>query len=541
MGYSMETALHATVSFIEGQLERGGYAVGTFLDIKGAFHNTPHQVVCEEALHRSVLEKLGYADDVVMMVRRPFLGLFLTLMQNALGTVERWCRGTGLLVNPLKTGLIVFTCKYKVGTIKGPIFEGTRLAPAKSVKYLGVILDKKLSWREHLESRCKTVVWWPRARKKVAVVALKHVRALILRGVLGAMRTTPVAAMDILLGIEPLYQVVVGTATIAAHRLACELKWKEETAHTRFPSGVLTNSIFGMRQDRMPAVWALDRHFKVHVTGLVDWKEPGTLVQAWDGNVWFTDGYKTGTSSDAGIVCRQRRVAESLPLDGYARVFQTEIVAILRCDQLALEGKETGGRVRICSNSQTAIKALEAPICTSRLVWDCRNLLEKLARDKEVIVTWVPGYSGIEGNEEADRLARAASRMEVFGPGPVLGVPFCRGPSVDRPGPVLGETSSEGLVRDIRSLSRRDARPVVQIMTGHGALNYHMHRLGQSDTAGYRACGEEEETSLHIFGDCPAYAGLRLKLLGSAFPDPGQISKLPMKDLSLFWRESELP
>ncbi|XP_039309918.1 uncharacterized protein LOC120358740 [Solenopsis invicta] len=376
------------------------------------------------------------------------------------------------------------------------------------------------------------------------------------------MRTTPVAAMGILLGIEPLHQVVVEAAAIAAHRLACELKWKEGTAHTKFPSGVLTDSIFRMRQDRMPAVRTLDRRFKVQVTGLADEIEPGAPTQAWDGDVWFTDGSKTGTSSGAGIVCRQRRVAESLPLDGYAPVFQTEILAILRCAQLALEVKETGGRVRICSDSQAAIKALEAPIYTSRLVWDCRNALEKLAKDKEVIVTWVPGHSGIEGNVEADRLARAASRMEVFGPGPVLGVPFCLGrkrlrawlrneqlefwknelrTKCRQAGALLGETSNEGIVQDIRSLSRRDARLLVQILTGHGALNYHMHRLGRSDTAECRACGEKEETSLHILCDCPAYAGLRLKLLGSAFPEPGQISRLPMRDLSLFWRESGLP
>lgn len=34
MGYSTKTALHSTVSFNEGQLERGNYAVGNFLDIE---------------------------------------------------------------------------------------------------------------------------------------------------------------------------------------------------------------------------------------------------------------------------------------------------------------------------------------------------------------------------------------------------------------------------------------------------------------------------------------------------------------------------
>jgi hypothetical protein len=75
----------------------------------------------------------GYADDVALLVRGPFLEPLLELMQSALETVERWCRGTGLSVNPLKTGLVVFTRKYRVGTIEELTFERTRLVPAESV------------------------------------------------------------------------------------------------------------------------------------------------------------------------------------------------------------------------------------------------------------------------------------------------------------------------------------------------------------------------------------------------------------------------
>nr|XP_012234697.1 PREDICTED: RNA-directed DNA polymerase from mobile element jockey-like [Linepithema humile] len=215
-GYSTETALHQTVAFIKEQLERKGYAVGAFLDIEGAFNNTPQEVVCEEAARRGVPMKLvewirgmlgrrvmtllgtakvcgwvergcpqggvlspllwclvadgllkalddrgftvqGYADDVAILVRGPFLETLLELMQGALEVVEELCQRTGLAVNPLKTGLTVFTPKYKVGIIVGSTLGGVRLVPTKSVKYLGVILDKKLLWKEHLRNRCKSL------------------------------------------------------------------------------------------------------------------------------------------------------------------------------------------------------------------------------------------------------------------------------------------------------------------------------------------------------------------------------------------------
>ena len=99
----------------------------------------------------------GYADDLAILIRGPFLEPLLELTQGALEVVERWCHETGLSVNPLKTGLVIFTHKYKIGLVEGPVLGGVRLIPTDSVKFLGVILDKKLSWKEHLEERCKSV------------------------------------------------------------------------------------------------------------------------------------------------------------------------------------------------------------------------------------------------------------------------------------------------------------------------------------------------------------------------------------------------
>lgn len=63
----------------------------------------------------------GYTDNVALLFRKPFLEPLLELMQNARGIVAI-VHMDRMLVNPLKTGFIVFIYKYKVGTIERPIF-----------------------------------------------------------------------------------------------------------------------------------------------------------------------------------------------------------------------------------------------------------------------------------------------------------------------------------------------------------------------------------------------------------------------------------
>jgi hypothetical protein len=69
--------------------------------------------------------------------------------------VEGWCGEHGLLVNPDKTGLIAFTRKRKLTGFFEPRLFGVTLQCSCSTKYLGVIVDAQLTWKEHIEAKVR--------------------------------------------------------------------------------------------------------------------------------------------------------------------------------------------------------------------------------------------------------------------------------------------------------------------------------------------------------------------------------------------------
>jgi hypothetical protein len=72
-------------------------------------------------------------------------------MQGALNVVVKWVIKEGLNIIPHKTAIVPFTNRRKTEDLGPLTLHGKELKLLGEVKYLGVILDSKLKWNQHLQ------------------------------------------------------------------------------------------------------------------------------------------------------------------------------------------------------------------------------------------------------------------------------------------------------------------------------------------------------------------------------------------------------
>jgi ribonuclease HI len=141
--------------------------------------------------------------------------------------------------------------------------------------------------------------------------------------------------------------------------------------------------------------------------------------------IWYTDRSRADSGTGSGICGLRSNSSLSFPLGKLATVPQTEIYAVLQCACENIRSGYKNKRILILSDSKAALKALNSPKVTSRLVAKCLNALSELACLNEFTLVWVPRHRSAFGNEEADKLARQASAKPLLGPEPVVGIPRC--------------------------------------------------------------------------------------------------------------------
>ncbi|XP_058839728.1 uncharacterized protein LOC131695227, partial [Topomyia yanbarensis] len=126
--------------------------------------------------------------------------------------------------------------------------------------------------------------------------------------------------------------------------------------------------------------------------------------------VVYTDGSKDDIAVGAGVFGEHYQ--QSLGLPQHCSVFSAEAFAI----KTALTAYHTSSDLLIMSDSASCLSAIEAG--TSQHPWI--QQIENMLRNRPINLCWIPGHTGIRGNEEADRLAgeaRGVPPLDISVPG----------------------------------------------------------------------------------------------------------------------------
>jgi ribonuclease HI len=244
------------------------------------------------------------------------------------------------------------------------------------------------------------------------------------------MRSTPTSALEVLFNILPLHIYVEQSARMTAVRLFKQNLWNnkgDNVGHRLILQKTLNcSAIFEMPIDNILPIWASGKNYKILASTREQWLASDNVYPPSFGMVCYTDGSLCDGLAGLGVFSEQVPLEINIQLGQYVTVFQAEVLGILFCARELLNLNIIQKQIYICSDSQSAIAALQNPLKRSIIVYECHQYLEMLGHCNDVMLLWVPGHSNIIGNEKSDKLARMGSMEQFIGPEPYIGISFCK-------------------------------------------------------------------------------------------------------------------
>ena len=109
---------------------------------------------------------LMYADDTVIYCSSKNVQHIETVLTRELGLINNWLKDSNLFLNKTKTQCVLFGSRQRLSGV--PTFtvsiDGFRIKHVTRYTYLGLVLERTLSWNEHVTHLIS------KAAKKVGVL-----------------------------------------------------------------------------------------------------------------------------------------------------------------------------------------------------------------------------------------------------------------------------------------------------------------------------------------------------------------------------------
>ncbi|KAL0828769.1 hypothetical protein ABMA28_003683 [Loxostege sticticalis] len=241
----------------------------------------------------------------------------------------------------------------------------------------------------------------------------------------------------------------------------------------------------------------------------------------------FTDGSKLDGKVGAALSLwrdNAETTSRKFKLESFCTVYQAELLALQKATELALSHKAKA--FNIYCDSRSALETIAAGVSLHPIAYNiCQNLNTIRGSSKTVKLFWIKAHAGLEGNERADVLAKAAVDIKRKPDYSVCPVSFVkrqiRLDSIDEWNRRYqnGEQGSTTKIffpdasEAYRLVRKIPLTPeLVQMFTGHGGFSAYLHRFKCKESPECPCDPAQKEDIQHIILNCPRFALARHNL-----------------------------